>query len=336
MSVKIAPPFLQKYRLTGRHAPRLERILAIGRAFLAVTALAAIYVDPTEPARFAGLMYSLLTAYALYSVAIAIALRQTIRLTPRTPLALHGLDILWASALTFFSEGPVSPFFLFFLFVLLAAAYRWAFRETFATAVLIVAIFVLQTVIAVVSPWARLWFADIPFEVTPIVTRATYLLLTGALLGYLAEQDKQLRAEIAAAADAVRQPHIEVGFSGSISAIAGLLCRTFRAASVDIVIHDFSRGRTMLWSVHGQPDSVDTTAPARGVQLTDRRKRDLAVRDAGPHLVHDRSRRFAGIFSDGARFRVVRAASDPDCRTLIATPAPRVQFTGSGGFRTRR
>ena len=37
---------------------------------------------------------------------------------------LHGLDILWTSALTFVSEGPVSPFFLFFLFVVLAAAYR--------------------------------------------------------------------------------------------------------------------------------------------------------------------------------------------------------------------
>lgn len=79
----------------------------------------------------------------------------------------------WASALSFFSEGPVSPFLLFFLFVLLAAAYRWGFRETLATAAATVLIFLLETTVVAVGPWSRTWFAR-----TPIILRITYLLRT--------------------------------------------------------------------------------------------------------------------------------------------------------------
>lgn len=254
----------------ARQTPRLERILAVGRAFVTVCALIAIYLDPTEPARFAALTYTLLAAYAAYSLIVLVTVKQWLRLGARAVLALHGIDILWAAAITFFSLGPVSPFFLFFLFVLLAAAYRWGFRETFATALLVIAIVLLETVVAVVGPWNRTWFASVTFESTPIITRITYLLLTGGLLAYLAEQDKQLRAEVAVSADAVRQPRVELGFSGSIMAIAGLLARIFRASGVDVAIHDHERGRTTLWSIgrhHGGRGEQGAPKPA---QLSER------------------------------------------------------------------
>ena len=245
----------------ARQMPRLERILAVGRAFLALTGLAAIYFDPTEPARFAALTYSLLAAYAAYSLVVLAAVQPLVRIGKPAVLTLHGIDIVWASAITFFSYGPVSPFFLFFLFVLLAAAYRWGFRETFGTALLIIAIFLLEVTVAVVGPWSRTWFVDLSFDSTRIFTRITYLLLTGALLGYLAEQDQQLRAEVAVGADAVGQPRVELGFSGSIVAIARLLLRVFNAASIDVVIHDHERGRTTLWTVGRQGEASAGEAP---------------------------------------------------------------------------
>ena len=268
----MAPAFLDAYRSTARQTPRLERMLSVGRAFLAVSALAAIYLDPTEPARFATLTYALLAAYAVYSLVVLATVQHLLRLGSPAVLGLHGIDILWAAAITFFSQGPVSPFFLFFLFVLLAAAYRWGFRETFATALLIITIFLLETAVAVVGPWNRTWFANLSFEPTPIITRITYLLLTGGLLAYLAEQDKQLRAEIAASADAVRQPRAELGFSGSIIAIARLLARTFRASGVDVVIHDHERGRTTLWSIGRHHAGGGDQGSPRPVQLTDRER----------------------------------------------------------------
>src|SRR6185503_3198550 len=109
-----APAFLAEYRSMARQMPRLERILAVSRAFLAVSALAAIYFDPTEPEHFALLVYALLAGYAVYSLLVLGAVQHLVRRGTPAVLALHGIDILWAAAINFFSYAPVSPFFLFF------------------------------------------------------------------------------------------------------------------------------------------------------------------------------------------------------------------------------
>ncbi len=56
----------------GRLGTQFERVLAVGRAFLTVSALAAIYFDPTEPARLATVTYGVLLAYAAYSVLLLV------------------------------------------------------------------------------------------------------------------------------------------------------------------------------------------------------------------------------------------------------------------------
>src|SRR6267142_2768850 len=140
--------FLWNYRSEGRPAARLERVLAIGRAFLTVSGLIAIYVDPTEPARLAELTYAVLFGYTLYSLIVVSFVHRATRFAPRDGEILHGIDIFWTAALTFVSSGPGSPFFLFFLFVQLAAAYRWGFRETVLTTAVTVGIFLFETGIA--------------------------------------------------------------------------------------------------------------------------------------------------------------------------------------------
>lgn len=181
------PQFLAAYRSSRRQAPRVERILAVGRAFLAISGLTAIYLDPTEPARFAGLMYALLTSYAVYSVVVLAVIRRNVRLGLHLSIALHGIDILWASALTFFSQGPVSPFFLYFLFVSLAAAYRRGFRETMATTVVTVVVRAAGRCRGRRGALAHAWATE--SVINPIIIRTAYLLLTGFLLGYLAAQE---------------------------------------------------------------------------------------------------------------------------------------------------
>ena len=151
--MRLSSRFLRDYRSAGRPPVQLERVLAVGRAFLTVTALGAIYLDPTEPARLRELTYIVLFAYAVYSLCILAYVHRSVRLTNTHGQVLHGLDILWTSALTFVSEGPVSPFFLFFLFVVVAAAYRGGFRETVGTAALTVAIFLVETAIAASLSW---------------------------------------------------------------------------------------------------------------------------------------------------------------------------------------
>lgn len=244
----------------------MERILAVGRAFLTISALVAIYFDPTEPARFAQLMYGLLLGYALYSLAVLLVVRQVVPVGTKFALALHGIDILWVAALTFFSAGPVSPFFLFFMFVSLAAAYRWGLQETVATALITVSILLIETAVAVSGPWKNTWFADVKFNLNPIVIQTAYLLLTGSLLGYLADQEKQIRAEMAATTDALQQARVERGLGGSVAALARLLRRMFDAEAVDIVIQDNDRSRTMLWSAPRSSNGAEPE-PVRRLEL---------------------------------------------------------------------
>jgi signal transduction histidine kinase len=264
---------------TGRPAARVERVLAVGRAFLTVTALVAIYLDPTEPARLREVTYAVLLAYAVYSVTVLAYVNGTARLTPLHGPVLHGLDILWTSALTFVSEGPVSPFFLFFLFVVLAAAYRWGFRETVGTAVITIVVFLIETAIAAAGPWNATWFASIAFELNRTILRVAYLLLTGVLLGYLAEQEKRSRAELAAIAAAARQPHVNLGLGGSVTAVARNLATTFGAPTVAVVVRDHETRRTVLWQLDAVSD--DRRGQARRLALNPQQQATWLFEDYG-------------------------------------------------------
>jgi signal transduction histidine kinase len=166
--------------------------------------------------------------------------------------------MVWCSALTFVSEGPVSPFFLFFLFVLLSAAYRWGFRETAGSAILIVLIVLGETVLVTAGPWRPAWSSIIEFDLNGTILRVTYLLLTGFLLGYLAEQEKQFRAETAAITDVGRQPQVDIGLSGSVLAVASTLRQMFTADVVAIVLRDEDSKRARVWR------SASATEPAPG------------------------------------------------------------------------
>jgi signal transduction histidine kinase len=260
---------LRPYRSQDLPVARIERVLAVGRAFLTVSALGAIYADPTEPTRLAGITYTILSAYAVYSLAVLGLVLRSTRLSARDVRLLHGIDILWASVLTFVSEGPVSPFFLFFIFTLLTAAYRWGFRETVGTAIVTVVIYLVETAIAVGGPWkGSPGFAALQLETNQAILRFAYLLLTGVLLGYLAEQDKRSRAELAAIADVSRLPSVTLGFGGSIAAVARQLVAIFHAMSVAVVVHDSENKRTLLWHVgasgppHGRRTELDAQQQA--------------------------------------------------------------------------
>jgi signal transduction histidine kinase len=316
--MRLTSSFLQDYRSAGRPPVQQERVLAVGRAFLTVSGFVAIYLDPTEPSRLRAVTYSVLLAYALYSLAVMAYVHGPVRLTPVHGRLLHGLDIFWTAALTFVSEGPVSPFFLFFLFVVLAAAYRGGFRETLGTAVLIVAVFLVETSIAARGPWNSTWFASIGFELNSTILRVAYLLMTGVLLGYLAEQDKQSRAELAAIADATRQPRVNIGLGGSVTALARMLLTTFGAKSVSVVVYDHESRRTLLWQVHR---SQTTDQPSV-------RRLELNADQQAVWLFQDFGRAWhAAPLKDGDR--VVVRVTEPEVWRLkrVRVPLPQGPFS---------
>lgn len=306
MMMQLTSTFLHGYRSAGRTPMQMERVLAVGRAFLTVSGFVAIYLDPIEPTRLQALTYGVLFAYAVYSLAVLAYVRRSERLTPKHGHVLHGLDIFWTSALTFVSEGPVSPFFLFFLFVVLAAAYRGGFRETAGTATVVVVVFLAETVIAAAGPWNNTWFASIEFDLYSTTMRVGYLLFTGALLGYLAEQEKESRAELAAIADATRQPRVHLGLSGSVTAVGRMLLSAFDARWVAIVVHDYDNRRTLLWRLNPSEGGTHQS-PAHRVELDPQQQATWLFQDFG--------RAWHATMHDAAADVVVHA-TDPDAWAL--------------------
>jgi signal transduction histidine kinase len=116
------------------------------------------------------------------------------------------------------------------------------------------------------------------FELNETILRVAYLLLTGFLLGYLAEQEKQSRAELGTIADLTRQPRVDLGLGGSVVAVAQALLRTFDAARVHFVVQDYETRQASLWRL--DRSARDTVDPPR-VELPDDDQRTWLFPDPG-------------------------------------------------------
>ena len=233
---------------SSAEAHRAESVLGTGRAFLATSGLLAIYLDPTEPTRYTTIAYALLTAYALHSLGLMLWLRWRPS-GPALRLAAHSIDILFAAVITLFTEGANSPLFVFFFFVLLAAAYRWGQRETLATAGAAIAVLVLEAALVVSAP----------IEPNRLITRAAYLLITGILLGYLAQEDKQRRAEIHFLARLTSRLQASTSLRGNLLVVLEELMGLFASPRALLAVEETASGRLFLWEARTESDQVILT-----------------------------------------------------------------------------
>ncbi len=241
--------FLDRLRapLAAAEAQRTEQVLATARAFLATSGLVAIYFDPTEPTRYAEVAYLLMLLYAAQSLALMLGLRLWPAITPRVRLASHGIDVLFAGLLTLFTEGANSPLYVFFLFVLLAAAYRWGARETLLTAGAAVGVLLLEVGLTSSERLQAVQIFSEPIEFNRVIMRATYLVLMGVLLGYLAEEEKQLRAETAVAARIVSRAQSAGSLRANLQVALQEIIRVYGARRALLAVRERSSERLFLW-----------------------------------------------------------------------------------------
>jgi signal transduction histidine kinase len=239
---------------------RNERWLATARVFLAVSTLAAIYMDPTQFGH-APIAYGLLGLYLIHGVLVMSLLRQRKQSTVAFRLLVHSADILWPAFISIFAEGPRSPFFLFFFFVLAASAYRWGLLETLLTAAAEVALlwiesFLLLHVWAIHEgrlPWRifeGLQVNTTEFEPKRLFMLSIYLLVMGLLLGYLAEQQKNLRAEKARVTQMLAKVRVEAGLTGTMQQISREVVGMFGAVRMVIAAEEIHSRRQFLGELH--------------------------------------------------------------------------------------
>jgi signal transduction histidine kinase len=165
--------------LQSPHQSRIEQLIAITRVVMAVVALLAIWLDPSQPARYAWVAYVSLTCYLVYALALALLAWQTLVSLRRLRLPTHVLDLAFFSLLIYLTEGPASPFFVYFVFSLVCATLRWRWHGTLWTAAAALPMFIGMGV------YGATVLHDPTFELHRVVIRAVYLALAAALLGYL-------------------------------------------------------------------------------------------------------------------------------------------------------
>jgi signal transduction histidine kinase len=242
---------------------RIERMLAAARTFLAVTSLVAIWLDPTEPTRYSAIAYGLMALYVVHSLVVHILVLVRDRSTPAFRFTVHAVDILWPTLMAMVTEGPNSPFFVFNVFVLSAAAYRWGLQETLITAG---AAIVLYTSEAFLLPSAQgfvPFYSGTGLELNRLIMRAFNLLIMGFLLGYLGEEEKLLRLEASATAGITGKIQAETGVRAAVQDVLDEVCPIFGSKHALIILNETTTQRLYLWEGHhldaNQPVQVSVT-----------------------------------------------------------------------------
>ncbi len=300
----VAPRFLSRLRAAGLEyaSPRVEPVLAFSRLFLALIALASWQTRPlaSTPSYHMGLL--LLLGYAVHSLVLLVVLEAKGAASRSYVIWAHTSDIVWPGLLCLFTDPPNSVFFLFFLFAMLAAAFRWGFFETMATAIISSSLLLLQAlVVAYGPPYARQMLLT-SVAASRVIMRCGFLLMAGFLLGYLAETEKELRAEIALTNRLLSSARVGGRFAGALQDVLSEFASVFGATKIYEIVAQSSTGRVFKWEV-----SV-SREPAARVQ-------EIAPPEQAAELMREYPHTFY-LCRDGRPDRCTIAALDDEGRRL--------------------
>ncbi|HVO60431.1 MAG TPA: histidine kinase [Terriglobales bacterium] len=200
-----------------------------------------------------GVPYWLLRIFIAHSVVVMLLLRWRRESTPAFRLVVHTIDIFWPAVISLYATGQPNPFFLFFVFVMLAAAYRWGLWETIGTALAAVAL--------IWAEWLLLYEGFRPpgvvvsdFEPKRFFMRSISLGVTGLFLGYLAEQQKELRAEKTVITRILGKARVDLGLSGTLQAMLSELMSTFEAKAAILTSQEANSLRVFVAKVESGSD----------------------------------------------------------------------------------
>lgn len=157
---------------------RTERVIAVGRVLLAALAFLAVWLDPAEPVRDAPVVYVLMAAYLGYAIGLVPILRPAFAPAAWWPVLTHAMDLTAFALLMQFTQGALSPFFIYFLFSLTSATLRWQWRGALLTGAAALGLFAGMAVQAALAAPGEL-------DLLVVVSRSVTLLLATGMLAYL-------------------------------------------------------------------------------------------------------------------------------------------------------
>jgi len=235
---------------------RVERVISFARVLVSAIALLAIWLDPPRPSRYAAITYALAGTYALASILTLLWLRRRTSLARGEALLSHAVDVAVAAALTLFTDGPNSPFFTFFVYSLLAAAYRWGLYETLLTTTA-AAVLILVEALLVDGYLGGLELRRVEgaFDINHLIMRMVYLWIIGMCVGYLGETAHQRRRETAAITSLGREAWLNAG-QGLLKSVLGPVLRLFGSTRALTILKGRAT-RVAVWRSELSADSSD-------------------------------------------------------------------------------
>ncbi|RMD81995.1 MAG: sensor histidine kinase [Candidatus Dadabacteria bacterium] len=220
---------------------RVERVIALCRVVLSISALAIVLLDPREPVYSSGALYFVLASYIGYSLYLLwlFSYRGVRSRAMAKPILVA--DIAWFTVIVDLSEGGASPFFLFYLFAVCTAAIRWGIRTTLRVALFSAALYLTSVVLI-----RRLVLGPDFFMRSAHVMRPVYLVILGYLVGYIGEHELSAKRQLVEIASVRRQ----IGRSRSLLLTAARLARRaarfFNADYLLLQMRDLD-GRALEW-----------------------------------------------------------------------------------------
>ena len=190
----------------------LDRSVAKARIVLSVVVLLSMYVDPTTGGLFGIGAYQLtiVLLYLTYGLGTYLTISHEL-VTKEVFWVTAAADIIFASLLALFSEGPTSPALALFMFAIIAAG-CWADLRS----ILIVTLFsVVLYLVAILRSGSGI--------ASPYLMRAAYLGIAGYLIAFFGQQRQKFDAKVRELeADAERQTIARSLHDGYIQALTGI------------------------------------------------------------------------------------------------------------------
>jgi signal transduction histidine kinase len=315
--IPFAPRFLTRLRATGirYENPRFERVLAVARVFLGGTALAVELVHPLSPEPYNDLLIFLLLVYCVQSLGFLIWLLMNPNPGAEFVRVMQLSDVFWPIALCLFADPPNSLVFVFFLFALMTTAFRFGLYETMLTSLVSALLLVGQESVVAYGPARLNHLLYTPVEWSHLVLRCGFLLMSGFLLGYLAEREKELRAEIALTNHLLSQARVGNRLSEVLAETSAELARVFRGEHVYEVVTQAGSGRLYRWDIQqlGKP-----VLDIRELRTDDRR---AALMEEYPHTFYMRCATHGSLAMD---------ALDDEGRRLNSAELPTLSMPVAG------
>jgi signal transduction histidine kinase len=241
---------------------RVEHVVAVARLLVALTPLVLARFGASEPSRVSGLRSTVLVAYGAFGLVLFLLLLRRQAVPRSLPAILQMGDTCFAAIFMLLSHARNGPSVVL-LFPLLAAGYRWGFREVVITAAALLGLLFGGWILVRSNLGHSLGVSPELFDVDG--SSVLFVVAAGLAVGYLAENENRRRSEAVAMSRIVAQAKPGAEFSETLNLVLASMRDVFGAHAALLVMRNLKNGRMFRWTTYDSPareSSVSDEIPA--------------------------------------------------------------------------